>query len=523
MTSPDALAIHMAAITKRYSGGVLANDDVHLRVRSGEVHAIVGENGAGKSTLIHILFGRIQPDAGRVRLFGEEVRIHRPGDAIRLGLGLVSQHSSLIPELTVLENLMLGHEPLRAGLLDLELARSQAAAVSEMLGITLDWRRPVRELTVARRQLAEITRALCYGARVLLLDEPTAMLSPAESETLFALLRQLAARGTTVVLVTHRLQDVMTHASGVTVLRGGRSVAEMRVAETTSDTLAATIVGAGMAAVGRSLSFSDQEPAPPAVRPVFGRAEMPLLEIAGVSVRSRRGPLAVQDVTLQVAPGEVVGVAGVDGSGQIELAEALIGRRPLAAGEIRLEGEPIGRRSISMRLRLGLRYMPEDRLQQGLISAMSAEENLLLGFQRQPSFGGGTLLANRVLRRRTEAAIGQFDIRGARPESPAGLLSGGNQQKLLLARALTSGLKVLIAMQPSRGLDFRATEAAYRHIRNATAKGACALFFSLDLDEILELSDRVAVLHGGRLAGVLHRGEATTLTVGALMLEGSRA
>jgi len=541
MSSDSTPIVQMAHITKTFPGGVVANDDVSLTVWEGTIHAVIGENGAGKSTLMNILYGRYPPDRGRIRLRGQDVRMESPAQAIALGLGMVTQHTTLIPALTALDNVILGAEPTTLGVLDRARAAERVAELAARLSVQVDWNARAETLSVAALQKAEIIKALYRGAQILILDEPTATLAPQEADSLFALLHGLTGGGATVIFITHKLREVLAHSSHVTVLRGGKTVGERRTAQTYAEDLLALMLGFRTAHPGVPLARGEEveeitHPAPWERGPesemldnarVSDRAQyptpdtrhpMPALELRDVRVLNDRRAPAVRGFTLAVAPGEAVGVAGVDGSGQRELAEAVVGLRPLAAGSVWLAGEEISRLPVAARLQRGLAYIPEDRQREGLILDFTLAENLLLGRQRDRKFGGGTVLDPDRAARYGEAVVQDYRIRAPGADVLARTLSGGNQQKALIARALSGGPRLLVAMQPTRGLDVEATRFVYKTLRDAQAQGLALLLFSLDLDEIFELSDRIAVMYNGALAGIVPRAEATPEGIGRLMV-----
>jgi general nucleoside transport system ATP-binding protein len=531
-------AVQMAGITKTYPGGVLANDSVSLAAFAGEIHAIVGENGAGKSTLMGVLYGSAQADQGRIRIRGRDERIDSPLRAITLGIGLVSQHTSMIPALTLWENATLGAEPGAGGLLSRKAAVESLERVAEPLGVRLEWNARAGDASVATLQKAEIVKALRRGASIVILDEPTAALAPPEADALFGVLHMLTTGGACVLLVTHRLREVIEHAARVTVLRGGRVAGERLAADASADELLAMMIGP-RASVGMSLAresaprkvaqapWERETPHPRAV--LLGGADspdmaeavtalpvatpMPRLEVRGIAVPGDRRVPAVENCTLSIVAGEIVSIAGVDGNGQRELAQAILGLRPASRGEIWLDGREITHRSVRERMALGLAYVPEDRGRDGLVADFSIEENLTLG-----DAGAGRMLDRQGMRWRAEQAITTYHIATAGIGTAAGTLSGGNQQKLLVARALETEPTVIVALQPTRGLDVAATRFVYDRLRDARARGAAVLFVSLDLDEILEIADRVAVMFAGHIVGVLPVREATAETVGRLMV-----
>lgn len=541
MTSP---LIQMADIVKVFPGGVVANDRVTLNVWGGTIHAVIGENGAGKTTLANILYGRHQPDQGRIRLRGVDVRIDSPARAIGLGLGMVTQHTTMIPALSVLDNILLGAEVRRFGVLSRRAARSRIEEIADRFGISLPWDAPAGSLSVAALQMAEIVKALFRRAEIIILDEPTATLGPREADSLFAMLHALAEGGGTLLLITHKLREVMAHASRVTVLRAGRSVAELATSDTYPDELLSLMMGgrrgappaasgivlpmASMAAgeVGAPSASTSDTPTPPWERADAGAVgggrtvapPLPTLEVRGLTVLNDRGAEAVRDASLQALAGQIVGVAGVDGSGQRELAEAIVGLRPAQAGSVWLDGVDVTGWSAGRRLAHGVSTIAEDRQREGLILDFTLAENLLLGRQRQRRFGGGWFLDPATIEAHAEEVIRTYRMRAAGADVPVASLSGGNQQKVLVARALDGSPRLLVAMQPTRGLDVAATQFVYGAIRDACRKGMAALVFSLDLDEIFDLADVVLVMYNGAIVGALPRSAASMDLVGRMMV-----
>ncbi len=550
-------AIRMDSITKRFPG-VIANQDVSLNVRFGSFHAVIGENGAGKSTLLNVLYGRYRPDSGRIVLGGEDVTgsLNSPSDAIRRGLGLVSQHYALIPALTVMENIVLGAEPVgAAGILNQRAARDRILEITGQLQLEdLDLRTRADRVSVATGQKIEIVKALYRGARILLLDEPTATLAPQEAVSLFTLLQTLLANGTTLVFVTHKLREVMAYSQNVTVLRAGRNAGDFATALTSPEELLEHMIGPRAASaalptrdLGGVSAAAAPDPeagvspeAPGIVRALTGASESAnpadgstggrvadapvLLRLDNLSVKSRRGGSAVRNAFLEVAAGEIVGVAGVDGSGQRELAEAIVGLRSAETGTIEWDpasanAVPLNRKSVRERQRMGIAYIPEDRHRTALALDFSVAENYLLGHETQPEWGGGILLNPRRMIERANAMVQRYDVRMGERDARAAAraLSGGNQQKVVIARALDGEPRLLIACQPTRGLDIEAARFVYETLRRARARGLGILLFSLDLDEVLEMSDRIVVMFNGQIAGEVSRQEATPEGIGALM------
>ncbi len=482
-------AVSLQGITVRF-GAVTALDGVDLEVERGTLHAVVGENGAGKTTLMRVLYGAQRPTEGTVLVEGEARRFHGSKDAIAAGVGMVSQHYAIIPELTALQNLMLGAEggaaPSRAA------ARVRAQDLADRMGFAFEWDRPAQELGSAGAQKLEILKLLWREARIMILDEPTAMLSPADGDALFGSLRVLVDAGATVILVTHRLPEVIDHCSRVTVLRAGRRVADMAVADTNARELASLIVGGGDMPEGATLGLGVDGLARESVR-----AGAAVLSVAGLTVRDARGHEALKNASLTVRPGEVVGIAGVDGNGQRELFQAIVGAVRPTEGKVELEGKDVTFAPPAERLRLGLRLIPEDRHQEGVIEGWSLEENSALGLQR--SFAEGGRIDESGRHHWAQRVADRFSTRHGGLGLPMASLSGGNQQRFVAARALEYGPRLLLAFSPTRGLDLKGTADVYDAIRARARDGMAALVVSFDLDELLAHCDRIVVLNHGRL------------------------
>jgi simple sugar transport system ATP-binding protein len=494
----------MEGITKAFPG-VIANDGVDFEVAAGEVHALLGENGSGKTTLMNALYGMYRPDEGRIILRGEEVQFHTPRDAIRHGVGMVHQHFMLVGVLTVAQNIALAlsaHERRPGPLIDLGAAAARIAEMSARYGMTVDPHARVWQLPVGVQQRVEILKALLRGADLLILDEPAAVLTPAETVELFQTLRVLAREGRSVVFITHKLGEVMETADRVTVLRAGRAVGTVDSSATTPATLARMMVGHDLA------PLPDRRPAAP------GPA---VLRVDELTVRDDRSLPALRGVSFAVASGEILGVAGVDGNGQRELAEAIAGLRDAESGRVIFADADTVR---GPRAR-AIGHIPEDRQRTGLIRDFTLAENLILKSYDRPPFARWWGLDLGAIRQATERALREFDIRATGFDALAATLSGGNQQKLVLARELALDSRFVLAVQPTRGLDIGANDYVHRRLLDARDRGAAILLISTDLDEILALSDRILVLYEGEVMGVLLRAAASRDLLG-LMMAGTR-
>lgn len=495
-----ATAVEMSGISKRF-GSVQALDSVDLQVAQGETHALVGENGAGKTTLMRVLYGALHPDRGSLKINGQDVRFASAAEGIAAGIGMVSQHYSIIPELSCLQNLILGAEP--GAILNRRAAIERAQSLAETMGFEFHWNEEAGHLSPAGAQKLEILKLLWREARIMILDEPTAMLSPADSDALFESLRKLAAKGATIILVTHRLPEVLNHCQRVTVLRGGKKVAEKRVADTNAAELAEQIVGHAVEA-------------PPDLQEVASGPV--LLRAQGLVARGKRGEEALKGVTFELRAGEVLGVAGVDGSGQRELFWAITGALPIERGTLEIAGRDFTRASPRERIAEGLRLIPEDRHEEGVVDEWSLDENVAIGLQRLPELSSGPWLNTRGREALAIRVADRFKTRHGGIGMPMQSLSGGNQQRFTAARALAVRPKIILAFQPARGLDIEATRQVYKAIREACAAGAAALIVSFDLDEILENCDRVVAMCGGRLAEPAPDERRDRAAVGRLMV-----
>jgi simple sugar transport system ATP-binding protein len=496
----QAPAVELKAITKTFPG-VVANDDVNLTVMPGEIHAVVGENGAGKSTLMKILYGMIRPDGGTISVKGREVHFRSPKDAIASGIGMVHQHFMLATNLTVLENVVLGSEPTHGGVLDFDAARERIRDLSKTYGVPLDPDRLVEDLAVGERQRVEILKVLYRGARILILDEPTAVLVPQEVEELFRNLEDLKDRGVTIIFISHKLDEVLEIADSITVIRAGNTVATVKPQGVTARQLAELMVGSEL-------------PTPETRESTVTDEVMLSVRQMGVRVGER---WTLQDVTFDIRRGEIVGIAGVEGNGQRELVDAIMGMRPPQQGSIHLGGEDITLWSSRRRREAGIGYVPEDRHLRGLLLPSPLWENAMLGKQTMPPFSSGPWIDRRGAHQRTVEVIREYHVATPGPDTPALALSGGNQQKLIVGREMIAEPRVLIAAQPTRGIDVGAQAAVWEHIRGARAAGLALLLISADLEELIGLSDTLYVILRGALVAKLDPATVTPEELGSYM------
>jgi simple sugar transport system ATP-binding protein len=501
MDESAPLAVELRGITKRFPG-VVANQDIELRVRRGEVHAIVGENGAGKSTLMKTLYGMHRPDEGEILLDGRPVTFRSPADAIAAGVGMVHQHFMLADNFTVLENIVLGSEPTKGIRLDRAEARRRIREISDSYALGLDPDSLVEDLGVGDRQRVEIAKVLYRGARTLILDEPTAVLVPQEVDELFGNLAELKREGLTVIFISHKLDEVRKVADSITVIRRGTTVGEADPRTTTAKQLAEMMVGAEL---------------PTPVTRTSTVREAAVLELAGVTVTSVDGRPVVDDVSFTVREGEVVGIAGVEGNGQAELVDAIMGLRPLAGGAVRLGTDDVTHWSTRQRREGGIGFIPEDRHRQGMLLDAPLWENRILGHQTRPPAAKGAFIDRRAARADTERIMREYDVRAPGPDTLAVALSGGNQQKLIVGREMSAQPRLLIAAHPTRGVDVGAQAAIWELLKDARAKGMGIVLISADLDELIGLSDTLRVMLRGRVVAALDPARVTPEELGTHM------
>jgi len=499
--APGALAVQAVDMTKRFPG-VVANDHVSFEAAAGEVHALLGENGAGKTTLCNLLMGLYRPDEGKLFINGKSVRFHSPRDAQNAGIFMVHQHLRLVESMTVAENVVLGWSKSRLRFSPRTVEKTVAEA-ADRFQMPVDPQARIWQLSLGERQRVEILKALYRGARILILDEPTTVLTPQEADQLFSSVRDMASAGQTVIFISHKLPEVLAVADRVTILRQGHSITTVPTVGTDADHLAGLMVGRDVSL--EATVRGTREPGPV------------VLELAGVCARGDLGAEALKDVTLQVHAGEILGIAGVSGNGQRELAEVITGLRPTTAGRITIGGEPLRTSDPRAAIDLGVAYVPEDRMGTGISPNLSIAENLILKSYRGKEMRRGPVLSNRKEIANAKEMIKRFDVRAPGPRTLIRQLSGGNIQKVLLARELSSEPRVLVAASPTRGLDVGATQYVRRVLVDTAKSGVAVLMVSEDLDEIFELSDRIAVFYTGRVVGILSAAEANRHQIGLMM------
>ena len=500
-----AYIIEMLNITKDFPG-IRANDDITLQVEEHSIHALLGENGAGKSTLMSILFGLYKAETGTIRLRGKEVQIGDPNVATSLGIGMVHQHFKLVQNFTVTENIILGMEPHRGPFLDTGSAEKKVESISRLYGLAVDPRARIEDISVGMQQRVEILKMLYRDAEILIFDEPTAVLTPQEIHELMQIMRRLVAEGKTIILITHKLKEIKEVADSCTVLRRGRCVGTVTVAETSEEKMAEMMVG-------REVNFHVEK----------GEAKPGdvLLSIEDLDVRNSKGVLGVKKLSLDVRAGEILGLCGIDGNGQTELIQAITGLTKCEGGRIFLRGTDIAGMPIKQRLDLGLGHIPEDRQRYGLVLDFSLAENLVIHSYLRKPYANWGVLNKKIIRENAERLIEEFDVRsGQGGATPTRSMSGGNQQKAIVAREIDRSPDVFIVAQPTRGLDVGAIEYIHQRIVAERDKGKAILLASLELDEIIDVSDRVAVIYGGEIVGIVEASETNENELG-LMMSGS--
>jgi ABC-type uncharacterized transport system ATPase subunit len=494
--------LELQGITKRFPG-VLANDHINLTLEQGEIHALLGENGAGKTTLMNILYGLYHPDEGKILVRGREVKMSSPSEAIKLGIGMVHQHFMLVPPFTVTENVMLGQEEVKNGtVLDRASVAARIRKISEQYGLPVDPNAYVKDLSVGIQQRVEIMKILYRHADILILDEPTAVLTPEEVDDLFKVIRGLVESGTSVIFISHKLKEVMEIADRITVLRDGHVVGTKRPQETNLATLARMMVGREVI-----LTVNKKLAQPGAV----------VLQVENLQVLDDRKQLAVNGVSFEVHAGEILGIAGVQGNGQTELVGALTGLRPIAGGRTVILGREATHATPREILQAGVAHVPEDRQRDGLVLTFPVADNLALNTYYLPPFASGVAIHERSIFATAEELVKEFDIRTPSVGTVASSLSGGNQQKVIVARELSRPIKLLIASQPTRGLDVGSIEYIHRQLVDKRDQGCAVLLASTELDEIMSLSDRIAVMYRGKIMDILPGNQATREQLGLLM------
>jgi simple sugar transport system ATP-binding protein len=493
--------LELKGITKRFPG-VLANDHIDLTLQEGEIHALLGENGAGKSTLMNILYGLYQPTEGTIHVRGKEIDIHSPSDAINVGIGMVHQHFMLIPVFTVTENVMLGEESSRFGFLNRAEAAEKIREISEKYGLEVDPDSYVRDLPVGVQQRVEIIKLLYRQADILIFDEPTAVLTPQEADELFKIMHSLSEQGKSIIFITHKLREVLDVADQITVIRHGKVVGATKPQDADQSKLAEMMVGRPVDLV---LEKSDSKP-----------TDM-VLDVKNLVVTNQLNQVAVDEINFQVYAGEVLGIAGVQGNGQTELVEAVTGLRPVEAGSIHLMGSDISNASPRKITELGSAHIPEDRQRAGLVLGFPVMDNLILNMYYQEPYASGIQMHWNKALTNANQLISDFDIRTPGAETKVGSLSGGNQQKVIVARELSRPLNLLVASQPTRGLDVGSIEYIHTQILKRRDDGVAVLLVSTELDEVLQLSDRIAVMYRGKIVAIVPAEEASKNYIGLLM------
>lgn len=494
--------VEMLDIRKEFPG-VVANDNISLSLKKGEIHALLGENGAGKSTLMGILFGMYEPDKGIIKINEKEVKISNPNVANQLGIGMVHQHFKLVDNFTVTENIILGSEPKKGLVMDIKKAAKKIEELSKYYGLNVDPYAKIEDITVGMQQRVEIMKMLYREAEVLILDEPTAVLTPKEIDELMKIMRNLISEGKSIIIITHKLKEIKAVADRCTVIRRGKSIGTVDVATSTEQSLAEMMVG-------RHVSFTvDKTKSTPGDL---------VLKINSISVKSNRNILGLKNFSLEVRAGEILGIAGVEGNGQSELVESITGLRKVESGEILLNGDNITNIPIRQRIQKGIGHIPEDRQKRGLVLDYKVEDNMVLEVYNKPPFSKNGLINRSAIKKYSDSIISKYDVRsGEGSASIARGLSGGNQQKAIIGRELEQEPILLIAVQPTRGLDVGSIEYIHKRLIEHRDRGNAVLLVSLELDEVLQLSDRIAIVNNGELVGIVNSDETNENEVGLMM------
>jgi simple sugar transport system ATP-binding protein len=504
MSESKNLAVEMRGITKRF-GEVLANDAIDLAIPAQSIHAIIGENGAGKSTIMNILYGFYTADEGEIFVDGEKRSINNPREAIALGLGMVHQHFMLVETLTVTENIILGAEPMKGLAIDYKQSSARVREISEQYGLKINPDARIADLSVGQQQRVEILKTLYRGARILILDEPTAVLTPQEVNEMFAILRGLREQGKTIIIITHKLAEVLALSDNITVMRDGKVVGSLATQEATAEKLAKLMVGREVL-----LRVEKQD-----AKPVE-----PTLEVKELSLTDKKGHAALERLSFMIRGGEILGIAGVEGNGQTELIEILAGLQTPSSGEVLLDGQEITKLGARERKRRGIAHIPEDRHRRGLLLPLDLASNSILGVHRNPPISGAVLLNQGFIDERANRLVKEYDVRPPNIALSAKSLSGGNQQKLIVARELDIKPKLILVSQPTRGVDIGAIEFIHKKIIEYRDQGAAVLLVSAELDEVLSLSDRIIVMYDGKIVGEVNPQTVSEEEIG-LMMTGS--
>ncbi|KEO84183.1 ABC transporter ATP-binding protein [Tumebacillus flagellatus] len=498
--------VEMLGITKRFNG-FTANDNINLIVQKGEIHALLGENGAGKSTLMNTLFGLYQPDEGEIRIRGERVNITDPNMANRLGIGMVHQHFMLVEPFTVTENIILGMEPKLGAKIDIRKAERQVQELSDRYGLRVDPKAKIRDISVGMQQRVEILKTLYRGAEILIFDEPTAVLTPQEIGELMQIMKNLVSEGKTIIFITHKLKEIMAVCDTCTIIRKGQYIGSVAIQDTNVDDLASKMVG-------RHVTFEvDKTPAQP---------KGPVLQVQNLVVEGNRGADALRGLSLEVRAGEILGIAGIEGNGQSELIEAITGLRKIKSGSVLLNNKPIENKKTRQIVEAGVGHIPEDRHKHGLVLDYTIGENMVLQTYYQSPFAKRGVLRYNAIYEYARKLIKQFDVRTPSEFTPARALSGGNQQKGIIAREVDRNPDLLIAAQPTRGLDVGAIEFIHKKLVEQRDAGKAVLLISLELDEILNVSDRIAVIYEGQIVGIVQPEETDHDQLGLMMAGGGK-